>query len=270
MNAPREKLPAGWWGPRQVANGSTCRWHIGGLELQTVPRDTCWEISHRYHAPVGNDEPTDWRVTTAEPTEPLENLERVAFRKPVDTVELLPLLADRPLVSRLTSPLVVPGREKVSIYLNQPLWIGLRFPGSQRPVREFPAIRLSDTWFGADTIHGELCYATLTFGRLHLEELVPRPHRAITPIVISNHSDDDLRLERLSVPVPYLSIFISADAVRWTETLTATHRDPTELVNITISKGIPKEAGRGGRLLAPPRKEAEKGVLSRALGTLFG
>jgi hypothetical protein len=269
MSTPREKTTPGWWGPRRVNDSQACRWTIGQLELQAVPRDACWEISH-HRLPAGSDEPLTWLAEITDHTDPLDELERVAFSKPVDTVELLPLLADRSLVSRLSSPLHVAAKEEVIIYLNQPLWVGIRFPGQSQSLREFPTIRLSDTWFGSDTIHGELCYATLTFGRLHIEELVRRPHRAVTPIIISNRSEADLLLERLSVPVPYLSIFITAGGDLWTETLTAIHKDPAELVNITISRGMPREAGRGGQLLAPPRKVAEKGVLSRALGTLFG
>jgi hypothetical protein len=136
-------------------------------------------------------------------------------------------------------------------------------------LREVPVKRLSDTWFGSSTLHGELAYSLKTHARVHLEEIPQRGYRAITPVLIRNDADELLSLDRLSLPVPYLSLFLAASGDLWTEALTMRHAAGNEMATLDIGGRAPSEAGEGARRLSSARSEMDRNLLVRAFTNLF-
>jgi hypothetical protein len=121
-------------------------------------------------------------------------ISRYSVRQTESQVSLQPALADRPVVSRPEDPLYVPPGESVTLYLSTALWILIELAESDRLLQELPSFRMSDTWFGPSTVDGEFCYATRTAGRVRLENVPRRYHRAVTPLRIRNTAKDALAL----------------------------------------------------------------------------
>src|SRR5690606_5680646 len=101
----------------------------------------------------------------------------------------------------------------------------------------------SDTWFGPSTREGELGYAARTNARLDLEQMRPRPSRAVTKVVVRNVGDDNLRIERLNLPVPQLSLFVNRQGLIWTNSITVERDRLGALAKVTTSRRPPEEAG---------------------------
>lgn len=85
------------------------------------------------------------------------------------------------------------------------------------PLFDIPIILPKDTWFGPNHRSGEICYATAVDGRTELHQLKPRSFRAVTPIEFHNISHQQLRFDRMNVPVSALPLFYSESTGRlWT------------------------------------------------------
>ncbi|MDX9875661.1 MAG: hypothetical protein RBS88_12165, partial [Spongiibacteraceae bacterium] len=148
--------------------------------------------------------------------------------------------------------------------LGTALWIRLQL--GNRTLLELPTVRLSDTWFGPNTREGELCYASQTRARLQLLD-IESPWRAITPITIINRGDDVLKLDRLNVPVPNLSLYCDGNQF-WTSGLTVGRDGGNAPARVQIDSGPPALSPHA-ELLASPRKTVRNGVLDRAINLIF-
>ena len=134
--------------------------------------------------------------------------ERFACGATEDAIELLPVLADRPVVSRPDVPLHLLGGAAIGLYVSTPIWVRLKT--GTRVLLEVPSRAMKNTWFG-DHGSGELCYGSRTRARMRLGELPIRSHRAVTRVELRNRSSRTLDLERLNLPVPQLRLFASAE-----------------------------------------------------------
>lgn len=220
-----------WWGPMRYAIGEARKWQLGSLEF-SVQRERCeWQIA--YHRPTQQDEDqqTNYNILDADAalTAPV-TLQRFLFSQTSEMLSLLPRLADRPVVVRPLNPIIIPPGEQGTLYVSTPLWLA-GYPENQKSALfDLPIVRPSDTWFGQNMLNGSLCYATPVFGRTDLTQLPPRPFRAVTPILLRNQSNAPMQLQRLSLPVPALSLYRDAREDRWwTPTLDVTqdnHRAP--------------------------------------------
>ncbi|MFN2190476.1 MAG: hypothetical protein ACK2T3_17060 [Candidatus Promineifilaceae bacterium] len=171
------------------------------------------------------------------------------------------------MVSRPFTPFTVLGNENAIIYVSTPLWFRIATGSPSQTLFETPIHRPSDTWFGSSTQEGELCYASRTYGRLNLEALSGFSHRAITQVHIHNRSTDPLLVERLNLPVPYLSIFCTPENNLWTQTVTMVQKLGTSLAEFKIEKE-PPSAAAGAELITPPRDDPHKAMLIRAFSAL--
>jgi hypothetical protein len=194
---------------------------------------------------------------------------RHVFRKSSSMLELKPQLADRTIVTRPSTLIVLAPGEQVTLYISTPLWVQFELGGKRGSViEEFAINRPSDTWFGTSTRVGELCYASQTSGRLNLENLPVRPSRAITPLNVINHGEDKLLLERIALPVPLLSLFATPEGILWTQPATLIREDDGGLAELKLGKEAPKEA-EGAVRINKPRKQPEKSMLVRAFSSIF-
>ena len=178
-------------------------------------------------------------------------------------------LANRPVISRPVTPFHLPAGEEATLFVSTPVWLHLAAAKPLRDLTDVPIQRPSDTWFGPSTREGQLCYDSRTSGRLHLEEVPQRPHRAVTRVVIRNDGSDALRLERLSLPAPFLAVFEADDGLLWTTPVTLVREPSGEMGTVKIHENPPQEA-RHARRLSPPREKPTHASLVRALSALFG
>ena len=194
---------------------------------------------------------------------------RFALSETTDGVFLRPLSPDRPVVARpKTSLEVLPG-QRARVFMSSPLWVEIAAGTDPAILCELPAKRLSETWFGATTRHGEVSYALKTSARTDLAEMPRAQYRLLTPIVIENLASDSLSVERLSLPVPYLTIYQASNGDAWSNEIHMLRTENGGMAALDVRQGAPAEALEA-RLLSEPRKVAAQGQLFRAFGSLLG
>lgn len=187
-------------------------------------------------------------------------LDRIAMATPGADLTLSPRVADRPVVVRPYAPLILPANTTITLYVSHPLWVCAGF--ANRAERELPLQQLSDTWMGAPTGEGELCYGSHTHARLDQAQLLNLPYRAMTHIKIDNRNRQNFTLERLSIPAPYLSLYEGCNQL---------HTEPITIVMEPDSLRGVVEIGkvRGEKVVTPPRKQSDRGILVSAWENLF-
>ncbi|MFU8814337.1 MAG: hypothetical protein ACNA7W_03265, partial [Pseudomonadales bacterium] len=199
----RGQLMAGnerWWLPHGVPEGRTLDCQLGPLSLH-IHRDR-----GEWHLALEEGEETDAAtgatLALRDGGIDTDSFERFMFARPDETVILMPVLADRPVVIRPRQPVFLPSGEETLMYLSSPLSLRVEAGDPAVLLRELPMLRLSDTWFGPSTREGELCYSGKTHARHTLAEVPRRTHRAITPLRVRNEAATPLPLDKISLPVP--------------------------------------------------------------------
>ncbi len=267
-NSPDGNLRNAWWGEISFEPGAWGHWRVGPLALWVGRNEHDWQIAYARNEDPFRDEshvevPVDLRSVPV-PTDAVQH--RLAYAHTPGMLELLPMLADRAVVARPESGFSIPPLERVSVFVSSAIWIRLSCGQKKTRLLEVPTWRPSDTWFGNNQ-SGFLCYATRTAMRLEIDELPLRPHRAVTPIVIDNQGQDALNIERISLPIPNLSVFVAPAGALWTERLHLTRKEDAELAQVHIERHSPPIPG--AVRLSEPRRVAEDKLLSRVFTGLF-
>ena len=133
---------------------------------------------------------------------------------------------------------------------------------------DVPSIRRSDTWFGSNTLEGELCYSTRSSARLNLDAIEPHPHRAVTPVEIRNEGANILPIERLRVPVQALSVYADAEGRLWTDAVCFARREDENLASISTLEPSDHLPGRRTKI-GEPRAPLETGTIVKAFSKLL-
>ena len=241
-----------WWGTYQLEAGQSRFWRVGNVVICVDRFSNEWHIAS---CPVGKVDDLPEEDTTEDhfALPPGEmNFKTFTFRTQAE-IALKPVLADRPLASKLERPLYIPGGEEILLYVSSPVWVRVETGVTKITLEEIPTFVLSDTWFGTDTLEGQLCYAGHTYCSPHLKEVPSGPDRIISPMLIKNHSRKILLLEKISVPLPFLSVYSDSDNFLWTEQLYV-YREGDEHPEVEVAKGPPK-ALEDIQRLTPARKE---------------
>lgn len=268
--------PAPWWGTFELELNSGGRWDVGPSTLWVFRTDNEWRIVLDPSAGDGSGDSMSNRSRTMIPASEEDmsavidgfvQVSRHSFRSTGSRIEIVPSLADRPIISRPEHPLFVPPMESATLYLSSPVWVRVQIPESGVRLVEYPSFRLSDTWFGPSTLTGELCYATRTSGRRRRDQLPLRMHRAITPLRIENRGTDALELARVQLPARHLSVFVSSDHELWTEAVTMTRAAGAEGAGVDIRPGPPADAKKA-TLLTGPRESTKRGLFTSTFGAV--
>ena len=252
-----------WWGEFELAEDERRWWTLGPLLLGAERKRREWRFGYE-ESPDGTAAPAE----TNRALDELANAGRFVFANPGEGIRLTPALADRPVVTRPLSPLYIAPGEEATLFVSSPAWVRIEAVTPGLELADIPVGRPSDTWFGSSTREGELCYATRTHGRLRLEDLPVQPYRVITPLEITNESKSELKLERVSLPVPYLTIYSTDAHDLWTQKLKMLCEGEAQLVTMRIKERVPSQIS-GAELAAPPRKRQTEPVIKRALSSLF-
>ena len=263
---PRENSER-WWTSFAVGGGQTVTLHLGPLSLRLRMSAGEWWLSWERQ----EDDEDSTRVERILSTEPLpvERYERFVCGAGDHSAVLKPVLADRSIVVKPRQPVFVLPGEETTFYISTPVWIRVEAGEPPRILRDVPVMRLSDTWFGPSTREGELCYAARTHARSSLQEVPRRPHRAVTPLRIHNRAGTMLPIDRVSLPVPLLSLYGGGDGALWTEGVDFIRATDSDMASLRVAPGPPADA-TGAQLLTGPRLHAEKVGLVRAFSGLFG
>ena len=252
----------------QMSSGQTASLHIGPCSLHLHRASDEWLLS--WERKDNGEELA--RAEHSLSNEGLKSVKynRYVFHSPQGQVTMKPVLADRPVVIRPRQPVFVLPGEDTTLYLSSPVWIRIAAGSPPQTLDEIPVLHLSDTWFGPSTREGELCYAARTHARNHLEEVPLRPHRAVTPVRIRNRSGKHLPIEKLSLPVPLLSVFGRDDGSLWTEGVSLTRTSDDDMAELKLNPGPPRDAPRAVLLSGPRQQPDRSGLVVRAFSGLFG
>lgn len=255
-----------WWGEFNLDDGQLGRWRLGPLDLWISRTALDWRYG-AVRTGEGDEDLVDVRVpmADAEGTTLPDELGRFGYSQTESTIELAPALANRPVVVRPAVPFFVPPGQKIELFVSTPLWIKLRVGKAE--LAEIPTTRPSDTWFGTNT-RGELAYAGKTRVRRQFNNVLLRSHRAVSCLTVRNHAEDVLALERLSLPVPQLSLFVSETGTLWTEHVGLKSEADGEFAEVSLGKGAPNLAG-ASRQVAEPRAPQGRSFGSLVFGGLF-
>ena len=196
------------------------------------------------------------------------NQERYVVKNTSNKVRLIPKTADRSVVIRPREPFILPSHEEATLFVSTPLWIEVAVDEPQRVLKELPVKRPSDTWFGPSLLKGDLCYDSRTRGVLDLDHLDYHFNRIITPLLIRNLAETPLTLERVSLPVPLLSVYLAKDNKLWTEAISMTREEDGEMAALKISDGAPVYARKAIKIAAA-RNKSEANTFVRAFGGFF-
>ena len=258
-----------WWGETPLAAGALRAWRIGPYRLWARATAREWRL-WSFSSGDAMEEGMDLAVEADEAELPAEAaVTRVGLAVDAPVLALRPAPADRDVVVRPDIPVVVPAGVRLDLYVTTAVWV-LATAGVDGPtLLDQPSHRLSDTWFGPNTLEGELAYAIRTAARLDLEEIPRRPHRALTKVTVVNGARDAFSLEKLKVPVPALALYASPGTGLWTDHVTLERRQAGEEAEASVGAG-PGVAGVRAERVAAPRIATTSRFSLNAFGRLLG
>ncbi len=254
-----------WWGEVSLDKECALQLDIGPLSVAVEHSNFEWRIhwqrekdidtnDNRMHQAVGQFTPCNYQDTT-----------RYIVNSSSRQIQLLPALADRPVVCRPAAPISLDAGASVVLYVSTPIYVQINLVNQKTTLlQELATQRLSDTWFGPSTCVGELCYASVTSGRLDLQKLPYRIQRATTPLHIHNRADNNLLFERVALPVPLLSLYAAENGQLWTQSVTLTREDSGDFAQLKLG-----EAPMESLFVNGARKNAAQGQLIRAFSAIF-
>lgn len=193
-------------------------------------------------------------------------LTETRFSLPASTITIQPNLADRAIIARPNKRLYIPAGHGIQMIIGSPIWVNIG--QGEHSLVDLPVSKLSDTWFGANTMSGELCYASETHARFSVEGVKANPWKALTPVQLQNSGEDGMYIERVNIPLPNLSLYRD-DSRLWTSPVRITRTSTEDVGEVKVSAKPPGDAVNAIKI-AEPRKNLEGGVVKRAMGLLFG
>lgn len=257
-----------WWGEFDLQPGKWAGWRIGPKDFLARSVKDEWRFAWRksrdaLSETVGFDLETD-----LEPSEPDFEMRRYAVEGAEDKLRLTPRLADRPVIVRPETSLYLPPGQRATLYVSTGVWVSVTPATENAPsLFEIPVYRASDTWFGPSTIEGELCYTAVTSARTSAASLAQVPHRAFTPVDISNHGSDSLEIEYLRLPVTLLSLYAGSSGRLWTDQITFVREHGESSASLQITQHEALQSTKEMRLSGP--REKESGGIVHSFSRIF-
>lgn len=256
-----------WWGTVNVPEKNSFLLNSASFILAVEHKAKEWCIHVKRNGDIGVEKSDNDLIQSVGEFSPVYcgEISRHIVNDSTEMLEIKPSLADRTVICRPKAPITLVPGASVVIYLSTPIWLTIALADKKYILlKEVATQRLSDTWFGASTMEGQLCYASQTVGRLELNKLPFRMQRAITPLLIENKADNDLIFERIALPVPSLSLFLNESGQLWTQDVSLIREDDGDFAQVTL--GHPQT---NSTLINGPRVELEHGQLIRAFSAIF-
>lgn len=249
---------ATWWGSTELELDAAHRFRIGSLELIVERHAQEWLVQFTQDG--------DWLDERVEsgPVARLEDTSSAArFISAGDRLRLAPALPERPVVTRPEHTLMIPPGARAKLYVSVPLWVHGFIGDAENAIFERSINRVKRTWYGPNTIEGELCYASRTFARLTTTDLV-RPHRALGRVVVDNKNPTPIEIERMQLPVTLLSLYERQGSPRlWFDDLFFVRESADDDAGLRLDNREWRRAPEGATLLTPARVTNTQRLLRR-------
>ena len=258
-----------WWKNFKLDPARWAHWRVGPLSL--FARGTNTEVVFAWQSgadPLDNSLSIDL-ASEREPDRETFEFGRYAVANETMQIQLLPMQPDRAFVVRPEMSLSLPAGEHLLLFVSTPVWVSVSLTGSpHESLFATPSFRASDTWFGPNTLDGELCYSSKTLARTDVSDISVRPHRATTPIEIRNNGEDTLLIEQLRVPLPALAIYQGDDSRLWTDTVSLVREEDESSASMTVAANRSVSTAQRS-LICEPRAPLEPGSIISAFSKLL-
>jgi hypothetical protein len=253
-----------WWGAVNVDEGGQVQVRIGPLRLWVERQPREWRtLAESTGDPFDTSAEVVVASSQAPPLDDTEEL-RVAVTRTEAPLHVTPALPDRNIVVRPEAPWrLLPGHEAL-LYVRCPCWLQLAQGPRRDDLARMPCYRPSDTWFGPNTLEGELCYALRTRARRSLEGVDAIPFRFTTAVLVRNKASDTLVLERIKLPVDQLTLMGTADGWLATDKVQVDREDDGHTVRVHATGEPPPEMKRPEVLVQPA--QVRRGGILGAVG----
>jgi len=257
-----------WWGEFDLQQGKWAEWKIGPKDFLARSVKDEWRFAWRSCRHMLSEKVEFDAVSEVEPSEPEFEMRRYAVEGASDRLRMTPMLADRPVIVRPETSLYLPPGQRATLYVSTGVWVSVA-PADEnsQALFEIPIYRASDTWFGPSTIEGELCYTAVTSARTSAAYLAQVPHRAFTPVDITNNGSDSLEIEYLRLPVTLLSLYAGSSGRLWTDQITFVREHGEASASLEITQHEALKSAKEMRLSGP--REKESGGIVHSFSRIF-
>jgi len=256
------------WAQQDCRVGQIFSCAVAQLRLWFMRNSQGWQVASRHetdavfeplHEIASADETIEWR--------------RFVTPQTASVMHLIPVLPDRPVMSRPEARIEIAPHHKGHFFVTIPVWMRLQITstGTQHPMIlcEYPTRVLSKTWFGHPAEEGEIGYALATRARQSLEELTDVDGRAICPVVVDNGTHEPLVFAQLQLSAQHMSVYQTDDGKFWTNECRLVYTGSVFTAAVTFGHTAPEQA-QGARLVSGPRAVPTTGLTARAIvGAIF-
>jgi hypothetical protein len=249
----------------ELQEGQTFHLQLGTLRFHCTRLAAEWQISQTWEIEdiTLPSYQTDYIVPTAKPNF------RYMVGNTSNQFKIVPRLANMNMIVRPISPILVPKGAEVIFFVGTTVWLDIiLIDGKSKCVHEVPTQQDSETWFGANTYEGALCYTSQTHARMHLNAIPKHAGRVITALKLKNKSDQTFQVDRLNVPIPYLSVYQDEAGFLYSNDVLAELEGVYEGIDINIQRTPGNQFGKVKRI-SDPRESYLKGALKKAVNAFL-
>jgi len=244
------------WGTGSLELDQPYTFRMGTLHASVTRSTKDWSLEYRYDQ--------DRYVRSSEQ---VASRLRTVLSATGSELLVSPTTADRSVVATPVDTIHIPAGAQVTLYMSSPLWAQFLIGNGSVCLADLSVMILSDTWFGPNTREGELCYSSATQARVFQDSLPLRPERIITPATFINEGEDGFSVDRLSLPLPLLSVYRGEHSY-WTQEVIIRREASLSEAQVHFEP-IPPPQIADAELVTPPREQRNGSSISRALSMLF-
>jgi hypothetical protein len=257
------------WGQLDCRVGQVYACSVAQLRLWIMRNEQGWQIATRHELVVAFEPLHEVALDGMDVFE----WSRFVTPQTASVLHLIPVLPDRPVMSRPETRIEIVPHHKGHFFVTIPVWLRVQISGAGTQhaltLCEFSTRVLSRTWFGHPAEEGEIGYALATRARQSLEELNDVEGRAICPVVVENGTHEPLVFAQLQLRVRHMGIYQTADGKFWTNECRLTYSRSVSTASVSFGRAAPEQA-QGARQLSGPREAAATGLTARAIvGAIF-
>jgi hypothetical protein len=256
-----------WFGRFDLDDGHVGCWQVGPLTMWIQRLHGEWRIARE----VGEDANADASSVKMLGQDAIDLLCKAdvdrygVSNQPSAELTVMPMLADKAVVARPEKPFHLPAGQAVSVFVGSPLWLQISVDGVL--LCDAPIFAPSSTWFGPNTMEGELCYASRTYLRIDRRLVHCFPHRAMTTVHINNRSAQPLDIESLRLPVARLALY-EANHELWTQDVTFECEKDGAFAALQV-EDEPPSLVRNATLVSAARDPSRSNLVVRAFSAIF-
>ncbi|ATI03687.1 MAG: hypothetical protein ACJA2Y_001171 [Cycloclasticus pugetii] len=258
------------WGVFDLTPNTRLQFNCGDLLLDIASGEKDWLMQYELKTSDTVHNPCIQLMGTGEEGWSLANKQRIVSNNMPQKLSLTPVMSDRAIVCRATTTVVLLPKEQISLYVAVPLWLQLSIRGGEKPLLDVSTERISDTWFGLNSREGVMSYALRMSEQLDIQPSTNHGMRVTIEIRIKNESNEQLNLDKVSVPAPHLALYVDEVGHFWTRRITMV-REQDEQATLTIDKVMSTGlAHQNLTLVSAARDDLGQHKITKALSALFG